>query len=238
MKTITIITVFLFCFWQFQAQTYEGIASFYDDKFNGRPTASGEIFDQNKHTAAHRTFPFGTVVRVTNLQNNRSITVVINDRGPFAGNRLIDLSKSAAKALDFIEQGLVSVQIEVVKSVENTAQLNVKKTLGNNEAAAKNNKAVNDISFPNEYYEMDIKFSKPSGYVVQVGSFTELANLMRMAQDLRRIYGKNLLVQVTDVSEKKVHRLLVGPFPDRPAAEQILQNLKSDFKDCFVVEMK
>lgn len=88
-----------------------GKASYYADKFDGRKTASGEIFSQKKLTAAHRTLPFGTMVTVKNLANGKSVTVRINDRGPFAGNRLIDLSRAAANAIDMVKQGVVSVEI-------------------------------------------------------------------------------------------------------------------------------
>lgn len=91
-----------------------GVASFYADKFDGRKTANGEIFDQDKLTAAHRTYPFGTVVRVTNLSNDQSVVVRINDRGPFVKNRLIDLSKSAAKSIDMIASGTADVRLEVL----------------------------------------------------------------------------------------------------------------------------
>lgn len=214
-------------------QTSEGIATFYDDKFEGRPTANGDIFDQNKLTAAHRSLPFGTVIKVTNLQNKKSVVVTVNDRGPFVDSRLLDLTKSAASALGFIEQGLTRVRIDVIQSGDNTAKTETSQAM-----AAQSSQVNNEVHFPNEYYELDIKFAKPVGFAVQVGSFTELANLMRMAQELRRIYGKNLIVQVTDVDEKKVHRLLVGPFPERASAEKMQQSLKDNFSDCFVLELK
>jgi rare lipoprotein A len=95
-----------------------GIASFYGEKFHGRKTASGEIFDMNKLTAAHPSLPFGTIVKVTNLKNNKSVVVRINDRGPFAKNRIIDLSYEAARRLDFIKDGTTAVKIEVIKLPE------------------------------------------------------------------------------------------------------------------------
>src|SRR5688572_26363731 len=79
-----------------------GVASYYAAKYHGRKTASGEIFDMNKMTAAHRTLPFGERVRVTNLGNERSVVVVINDRGPFVKGRIIDVSLAAARKLDMI----------------------------------------------------------------------------------------------------------------------------------------
>lgn len=92
-----------------------GKASYYADKFDGRKTASGEIFSQKKLTAAHRTLPFGTMVTVKNLANGKSVTVRINDRGPFAENRIIDLSRAAANAIDMVKQGVVSVEISYRK---------------------------------------------------------------------------------------------------------------------------
>lgn len=93
----------------------EGRASFYADRFQGRPTASGEPYDSASLTAAHRSLPFGTKVKVTNLRNDKSVVVTINDRGPHHPNRIIDLSKSAAKKLDFIDRGLTRVRIEEAK---------------------------------------------------------------------------------------------------------------------------
>ncbi len=92
-----------------------GKASYYADKFNGRNTASGETFDNNKYTAAHRELPFGTMVEVTNLKNKRSVIVKINDRGPFSKDRIIDLSKKAASDLDFIRDGVVKVSVRVIE---------------------------------------------------------------------------------------------------------------------------
>jgi len=94
------------------AYTQEGIASYYADKYEGRPTASGEIFRQNLLTAAHKTLPFGTMVTVTNLKNGKKVRVRINDRGPFVAGRIIDLTSRGAKELDFIRDGIVNVKIE------------------------------------------------------------------------------------------------------------------------------
>lgn len=92
-----------------------GLASYYADKFHGRKTASGETFNQTKLTAAHKTLPFGTIVKVTNLENNKSVKVRINDRGPFVDGRVIDLSKKAAKKLKLIHKGIVPVKLKILK---------------------------------------------------------------------------------------------------------------------------
>ncbi|MDI9363481.1 MAG: septal ring lytic transglycosylase RlpA family protein [Flavobacterium sp.] len=88
-----------------------GLATYYADKFIGKPTASGQLYDANKLTAAHRTIAFGTRVSVTNVQNGKTVEVVINDRGPFVANRIIDVSKAAAQALDMLNAGVVKVRL-------------------------------------------------------------------------------------------------------------------------------
>lgn len=91
-----------------------GEASYYGDRHHGKKTASGERFDQRALTAAHRTLPFGTQVRVTNLNNERSVVVRINDRGPFVRGRIIDVSRAAAERLDMLRSGVVPVRIEAL----------------------------------------------------------------------------------------------------------------------------
>jgi len=91
---------------------FEGNASWYGPGFAGRRTASGEIFDPGQLTAAHRTLPFGTVLRVTNLANGRSVQVRINDRGPFKPDRVLDLSRAAAEEIGMIRSGLARVRVE------------------------------------------------------------------------------------------------------------------------------
>ena len=93
-----------------------GIASYYAEAFHGRLTANGETFDMNAMTCAHLTLPFGTILRVTNLDNERTTTVRINDRGPYVEGRIIDLSRGAARTLDMIESGTANVLIEVIGS--------------------------------------------------------------------------------------------------------------------------
>lgn len=92
-----------------------GEASWYGPGFRGKKTASGEIFDDEKLTAAHKTLPLGSKAKVTNLDNQKSIEVEINDRGPYVDGRILDLSHAAARALDMVEQGTAKVHIEIVK---------------------------------------------------------------------------------------------------------------------------
>lgn len=93
-------------------EVQEGLASWYGGKFQGRRTASGELFNTLQYTAAHRTLPFGTLVLVTNLINGKSVTVRVNDRGPFVHGRIIDLSMAAATAIGLTGEGVAPVRIE------------------------------------------------------------------------------------------------------------------------------
>jgi len=95
----------------FRKATETGMASFYADKYVGRKTSNGETFKQNKLTAAHKTLPFGTKVKVTNLNNGQSVKVRINDRGPFIQGRIIDLSKKAAQKINMVNAGVAKVTI-------------------------------------------------------------------------------------------------------------------------------
>ena len=95
----------------FRKGSETGLASYYADKYEGRKTSNGEKFIQRKLTAAHKTLPFGTKVKVTNLSNGQSVKVRINDRGPFIQGRIIDLSKKAAKKIDLVNVGVTKVTI-------------------------------------------------------------------------------------------------------------------------------
>ncbi len=93
----------------------DGVASYYAEEFHGRKTSNGETFDMSQFTAAHQTLPFGTVVKVTNKENGRSVIVRINDRGPFLKDRIIDLSRAAAEKIGMIGPGTTEVHLEVVE---------------------------------------------------------------------------------------------------------------------------
>jgi len=98
-----------------------GVASYYGKEHHGRKTANGEIFNMYKLTAAHRSLPFGSQVKVTNLSNQRSVIVRINDRGPYYQGRIIDLSMAAAEQLDMIQCGITQVKVEVLDAKQRAA---------------------------------------------------------------------------------------------------------------------
>lgn len=114
------VIIFLFIgvshptFAQKNDKTQVGAASWYGSKYHGRKTSSGERYNKNEMTAAHKTLPFGTMVRVTNPANDKSVVLRINDRGPFVGKRIIDVSEAAARKLDIHEDGVARVKVEVL----------------------------------------------------------------------------------------------------------------------------
>lgn len=120
-KAILILALFsVFSFIPMDSFIQTGKASYYSDKLQGRKTSSGEAYNKTLYTGAHRTLPFGTLVRVTNIANDKSVIVKINDRGPYSHERIIDVSKAAAIELGLIQSGIIRVQIEVVPDIETT----------------------------------------------------------------------------------------------------------------------
>lgn len=101
-------------------KSWTGVASWYGEQFHGKLTANGETYDMHDFTAAHRTLPLGTVVRVTNLDNGKSVEVRVNDRGPYVKGRMIDLSYAAAVKLGYADKGTANVRLTVVKFGDNS----------------------------------------------------------------------------------------------------------------------
>ncbi len=221
-KTAFSIVFFLFAIGAF-AQTQTGKASFYADKFEGRPTASGEKYKHNKLTAAHKTLPFGTKVRVTNTANNQVVEVVINDRGPYVDGRVIDLSKSAAEKLGFVNSGLADVKIEVVDAGDGKTS-DTPRPIGQVVVEEK------------EFYDFEIERSKPTGFGVQIATYQELVNLMRLTDNLKKSYQKKVTVQVKVLNGVKYYGLILGQFSTRPKAESFRDQVKGKFPDAFIVE--
>lgn len=249
----TIITIMLS--WQVFAQITEtGTASVYADKFQGRVTTSGELFDQNKLTAAHRTLPFGTLVKVTNLENQKSCELKINDRGPFVNNRLIDISSKAAKDLGFLAKGLAKVKIEVIKLGEGTyvapsTTVTEKKTepkpvitvvtpTTTAPVTTTSPATIQPVTDENlEYYQITSKKLTPTGFAIQIASYQEAANLLKLCSEMESKIQSAIMIQVSENQDKKVYRLMVGPFQTRPQAEEMQKKLSSLFNGCFIVTL-
>lgn len=205
------------------AQVQTGKASFYADKFEGIQTASGEKYRHNKLTGAHKTLPFGTKVRITNLANDKTVEVTINDRGPYVEGRIIDLSRSAAEQLAFENYGLADVRLEIIDP-------------GNGKVSDMG-RSIDQVTVDEkEFYEFEITRMKPKGYGVQVGTYQELVNLMRLADNLKNSYKKDVTVQVKVINGIKYYGLILGKFSSRPKAEQFREEVKTKFPDVFIVE--
>lgn len=223
----------------------EGIASWYGSEFGGRPTANGEIFDPNALTAAHKTLPLPSLVRVTNLENNRTLVLRVNDRGPFVGDRLIDISRRGARDLGFMKKGTARVRVEVL---ERESRLLKQQTL----AAARGGKpsvraaprghvqnADSSVSSPQDLQPVP----KPSGRDlpvvgheswIQVGAFSSRENAEAFYDRVSSLHNGQIVLSPPGVTS--LFRVRLGPFPTPQAAQQLREKLlKSGFEDSPLV---
>ena len=190
--------------------TQVGIASYYGKEFHGKKTSNGERFSMYSLTAAHQTLPYNSLVRVTNLANDKSVVVRINDCGPFKDDRIIDLTKAAAIRIGMITSGTAKVRLEVLESDATT----------------------------NDFYKIDIKKLDLKGFAIQVGSFSDFQNMMSQLHALRKLHLENVYVQERMVRGKKVHRIVMGGFPTRADAERFLPELRKLGKKGFVFQVR
>lgn len=237
------------------AQTYDekGRCSFYADKFQGRNTASGEKYDKNQLTAAHRTLAFNTLVKVTNLHNNKSVIVRINDRGPNTGNRLIDLSRAAAVSIDMIAYGVIDSRVEYVGMANADS---VKQTLAAQKVEAelklerakerekemkkpevkKPTTVVGTTLADKAFYNQDFKASSPGGFGVQVGFFSNLSNCRNAMHHFEGKFSVQSFIYVEKRKGITYYRLTLGQFTNKASAEQLRKMLLDEVKDCYVVD--
>ncbi len=167
-----------------------GVASWYGKKFHGRPTSSGVIYDMHGMTAAHKTLPLPTRVRVRNLTNGRSVIVLVNDRGPFVDNRIIDLSYAAAKRLDMIRAGTAMVEIEALTETPRVTAAPV---------AAPQAEPVRST---------DVHL------FLQVGAFGERANAQQLLERLRAGGFANAVIRTDTTQVAPIYRVRLGPITD------------------------
>lgn len=187
----------------------EGLASWYGADFHGRKTANGEIYDMYAMTAAHKTLPMGTHVRVRNLANQREVQVRINDRGPFVRGRIIDLSFTAARKIDIVGPGTAPVEVTA---------LGVSMPSATAAAAA----------LPQDYFYK-------GNFSIQVGAFSNPENAQRLKQRLDPDY-ENVQIIPFDRGEETFYRVRIGLFTDLNKAETSEKELiGSGFPDAFVV---
>jgi rare lipoprotein A len=169
----------------------ELIASWYGKDFHGRPTASGEIYNMYDLTCAHKVYPFGTRVKVTNLSGGKATECIINDRGPFVAGRDLDLSYGAAKKIDLVGPGVGRVQIEVL---------------------GRDMRYVKYIKYG--------KFTDGVPLTIQAGSFRDESNAMKLKAGLDLNYDDVYIVGAV-VGKEKYYRVRIGKFKNRAEAQQI-----------------
>ncbi|MFZ1730728.1 MAG: septal ring lytic transglycosylase RlpA family protein [Bacteroidota bacterium] len=198
--------------------TQIGIASYYGRKFHGRKTSNGETFNMWALTAAHKSIPLNSKVRVTNLTNNKSVVVRINDHGPHAKGRIIDLSRSAAAQIAMIENGTARVKVEVLALDERP---DFAKDRGNT-----------------DFFSVSVDRADLNGYAIQVASFENMANMIHQLDRLKSAGIENAYVQMATVAGKLVHRIVVGDYATEDAANWKLKSLKEQGFDGFVLNIR
>lgn len=236
--------------------TQIGIASFYAKKFHNKKTASGERFNMYDHTAAHLFLGFGTYVKVTNLGNNKSLIVRINDRGPYVKGRIIDLSYAAAKEIDFIQRGIALVKIETIAEtdpskkneiivfnhealynddstkIKNITKPNSKLKENSLNLAKDETKTLSkDITPQNNNESIDKKIS----YSVQVGAFVNPNNAERLKKSL---IGKKFKdINIFQITEYKIimYKVQVGNFLNYEEANDHKEKLLKNSIDGFII---
>ena len=242
--------------WYYPAEDFSytetGIASWYGPKFHGRKTANGETFDMNTLTAAHRTLPMPSLVRVINLSNGRSLQLRVNDRGPFARNRIIDVSRRAAQLLGFKQEGTARVRVEIVADESQRMKLAAMKgeiepqrdIVANPEPRTPVlRQALNQpISLPSTsevketpdpveskndrkltVKKVSVEHSKQM--FVQAGAFIDFANASKVRTTLSK-YGPAWLSE-TKVGQQKFFRVRIGPMQTLARADEVLERLIS-----------
>ena len=223
--------------WYYPAVDYQydevGIASWYGPGFHGKTTANGEVFDQNKISAAHRTLPMPSVVKVTNLENGLVLEKVrINDRGPFARNRIIDLSKKAAEELGFIKNGVAKVRVEIledesrkyvstdqknnyVAEAAEVTEISKKNLLSSSERKEKVEKKKTE-----ENLENSILTNKE--LLIQVGAFTDHRNAKTLSEKLSEFKA---YINRVFINNKYLYRVRIGPINNLDLANDMKRKL-------------
>ncbi len=225
-----------------------GKAGYYADSLHGRKTASGEKYDKYEFTCAHKTLAFGTKIRVTRLDNNKSVVVRVNDRGPFVEGYVTDISRAAAESIDLIKIGVTRVKIEIVEAAStarvaaeadgNTKALTnrtgtaaaglVSKPVQYSTAepqpagtkATPSTKGSATTKLPSELYAMDMQQSRKEGFGVQVSTLYDAENVLPNIKRLQQDWPNKVLVSVErdEALNKSAYRVIIGPFSDAKTA--------------------
>ena len=195
-------------------------ASYYAEDFHGKKTSNGERFNMNDYTCAHKSLPFGTILRVTNLTNGKTVDVRVNDRGPFVASREIDLSKAAAIKLGMIGSGTTKVKLEIVKKGANTklsqqtaasASKIMAKLGGGNSSATAANSVSSKTSKTTASPKKSANLAPGTYWDIQLGAFSSKENAKEFARKLSSAGFKNIVLQTSD--SKGITRVAIKEIP-------------------------
>lgn len=243
-----------------------GKAGYYADSLHGRNTASGEKYDKYEFTCAHKTLAFGTKIKVTRLDNNKSVVVKVNDRGPYVEGFVTDVSRAAAEKLDLIKIGITKVKIELVEAsptarvaadadgnaslLVNRSALSATKLVAapvqystNDPQPATAQKSIattSDAQSNKSLFAVDIQAARKTGFGVQVSTLFDADNVIPILKKLQQDWPSKALVSVESdaVYHKTTYRVIIGPFTDtKAAAAQQKIAAKKGYKGCFVVDL-
>ena len=221
--------------------TASGIASWYGPDFHGKKTSNGETYNMNAMTAAHKTLPMNTMVRVTNLGNGAQTTVRINDRGPFVAGRIIDLSKAAATSIGMIGAGTARVKLEVVgfygdgKNYQNTGSLSSPPSVYNSKnwgSGVSGTIITAGISSSNEASKNSANFGKISqgqqsfeggSFMVQIGAFKRPEGAKSFKNSNANKYGYKTLIRTFDIDGEKIYRVFLSGFRSEAEARDFVK---------------
>lgn len=222
-----------------------GQASYYHDKFDGRMTASGEVFDQDGMTCAHKTLDFGTILKITNLENNLSVTVRVNDRGPFVEGRIVDLTKAAAQKIGLYEMGVCNAKVEIISINDQIASLpppQNNEIIGTTtvilpkEPAPKPVVQNEPVDFKSFTYRISVNKDSISGFTIQLGAFTKIENAFKLAEELHSKGFNETFLYKSVTNGNEYYRILYGDFLSGASAK-LFQNqlLEAGYKGILVV---
>lgn len=224
MRNVVLIILFsAFSFLGYaQMPAEEGLASFYNKRFNGHRTSSGEVYRHTKLTAAHPTLPFGTDVLITNLSNNKSVVVKINDRCSPRRIR-IDLSRAAAAKIDMIAAGVQKVRIEVAS--DNIKNLYLATEIADSERVATDSLKSAGIAAD----------TVKDSYTIQVASVASLKNAKRLADKLNEVYEMPSNYRKVKHRRKTLYKVFVGSFTNHDEAKEPLADIKKTYRTAFII---
>ncbi len=200
-----------------------GVASWYGKKFHGRETSSGEIYDMHQMTAAHKHLPIPTFVKVTRVDTGKSIIVKVNDRGPFVGDRVIDLSFAAASELGMVESGKSDVYIEALSTHHVIEPLLTEPPLYTDEQQA--------ALLAAEPQDVAVQELVSTDVFIQVGAFSQEPNALRMLEKVQT--AVDVPVEVNVDSNRRLHLVQVGPMDDELTLEEAIASLSAVGIDSF-----